>query len=87
MRGLLPERTMVSLRASGRWSGRYNRFLSSFFLSFFLLLSGQVIAMVTSGSVRGVSPRGEGHLGSEGLGGGLGGLGDGLGGLGGGLVM
>ena len=29
-RGLLPERTMVSLRASGGWGGRYNWFLSVF---------------------------------------------------------
>ena len=35
MRGLLPEGTMVSLRASGGWGGRYNWFLSFFFfLSF-----------------------------------------------------
>ena len=59
-------------------------FLSSFFLlSFFL--SGQVMVLVSSGFVHGMSPRGGPALGSGGLGGGLGGLGGGLGGLGGGL--
>ena len=68
VRGLLPERTMVSLRASGGWGGRYN-----WFLSFFLLLSGQVMVLVSSGFVHGMSPRGGPALGSGGLGGGLGG--------------
>ena len=83
VRGLLPERTMVSLRASGGWGGRYNRFLSSssfFFLSF---RTGDVL--VTSGTCSWDVPRGGPHLGSKGLGGGLDGLGRGLGGLGGGL--
>ena len=54
---------------------------SSFFLSFFFLLSGQVMVLVSSGFVHGMSPRGGPALGSGGLGGGLGGLGGGLGGL------
>ena len=80
VRGLLPERTMVSLRASGGWGGRYNWFLSSSF--FLLLLSGQVMVWVTSGICSWDVPRGGPHLGSKGLGGGLGGLGGGLWGLG-----
>ena len=71
VRGLLPERTMVSLRASGGWGGRYNWFL--------LLLSsfrtGDVL--VTSGTCSWDVPRGGPHLGSKGLGGGLPGSGSG----------
>ena len=52
-----------------------------FLLSFFL--SGQVMVLVSSGFVHGMSPRGGPALGSGGLGGGFGGLGGGLGGLGG----
>ena len=56
VRGLLPEGTMVSLRASGRWGGRYKPV--SFFLFFFLLLSGQVMVLVTSGLSSWDVPRG-----------------------------
>ena len=70
VRRLLPERTMVSLRASGRWGTHYNGFLS-FFLSLFIycFLSRQVIVGC---------PQEEGPCGLEGLGGGFGG---GLGGV------
>ena len=56
-----------------------------FLLLSFFLLSGQVMVLVSSGFVHGMSPRGGPALGSGGLGGGLGGLGGGLGGLSGGL--
>ena len=73
VRGWPPEQTIESLCANGGWGGPPKLFLS-FFLSFFLL-SGQVMVLVSSGFVHGMSPRGGPALGSGGLGGGLGGLG------------
>ena len=58
VRGWLPERTMESLCANGGWGGPPKLFLSSsFFLSFFFL-SGQVMVLVSSGFVHGMSPMG-----------------------------
>ena len=46
VRGLLPERTMVSLRASGSWSGPYNGLIAITTAMMIAMMTAMMIAMM-----------------------------------------